>query len=71
MYINNLGHMTKIAAIPIYGKNPSKIFFLQIWFTDFNETLHEASMTQVLHCMYKYPYMVKTLQISFSLKPID
>ena len=25
--INNPGHMTKIAAIPIYGKNPSKIFF--------------------------------------------
>ena len=22
-----LGHMTKIAAMPIYGKNPSKIFF--------------------------------------------
>ena len=21
------GHMTKMAAIPIYGKNPSKIFF--------------------------------------------
>ena len=27
MYINNLGHMTKMAVIPIYGKNPSKIFF--------------------------------------------
>ena len=27
MYINNLGHMTKMATIPIYGKNPSKIFF--------------------------------------------
>ena len=27
MYIKNLGHMTKIAAMPIYGKNPSKIFF--------------------------------------------
>ena len=23
----HLGHMTKIAAMPIYGKNPSKIFF--------------------------------------------
>ena len=22
-----LGHMTKMAATPIYGKNPSKIFF--------------------------------------------
>ena len=27
MYINNPGHMTKIAAMPIYGKNRSKIFF--------------------------------------------
>ena len=27
MYINNLGHMTKMAAMPIYGKIPSKIFY--------------------------------------------
>ena len=27
MYINIPGHMTKMAAMPIYGKNPSKIFF--------------------------------------------
>ena len=26
MYINNPGHMTKMDAMPIYGKNPSKIF---------------------------------------------
>ena len=25
MYINNSGHMTKMAAMPIYGKNTSKI----------------------------------------------
>ena len=25
--INGPGHMTKMAAMPIYGKNPSKIFF--------------------------------------------
>ena len=24
---NDAGHMTKMAAMPIYGKNPSKIFF--------------------------------------------
>ena len=24
VYINGLGHMTKMAATPIYGKNPSK-----------------------------------------------
>ena len=27
MYINYLVHMTKMAALPIYGENPSKIFF--------------------------------------------
>ena len=25
--LRHLGHMTKMAATPIYGKNPSKIFF--------------------------------------------
>ena len=27
MYIRNPGHMTKMATMPIYGKNPSKNFF--------------------------------------------
>ena len=27
MFINDLGHMTKMAAMPIQGKNPTKIFF--------------------------------------------
>ena len=27
MYINNTGHMTRMAVRPIYGKNLSKIFF--------------------------------------------
>ena len=27
MFINNPGHMTQMAAMPIYGKNPSKFFF--------------------------------------------
>ena len=26
VFINGPGHMTKMAATPIYGKNPSKIF---------------------------------------------
>ena len=26
MYISNPGHITKMAAMPIYGKNPSKVF---------------------------------------------
>ena len=28
--VNGPGHMTKMAAMPIYGKNPSKIFFSRI-----------------------------------------
>ena len=27
IYRHDAGHMTKMAAMPIYGKNPSKIFF--------------------------------------------
>ena len=27
MIINKPGHMTKVAAMPIYGKNSSKFFF--------------------------------------------
>ena len=27
MFINNPGHMTRMAAMPINGKNPSKFFF--------------------------------------------
>ena len=27
MFIDNPGHMTKMAAMPIYDKNPSKFFF--------------------------------------------
>ena len=46
MYINNLGHMTKMAAMPIYGKNPSKIF---------SETNRQISMKLgVKHRWLKY-----------------
>ena len=27
IYINNLGHKTRMATMPIYGKNHSKIFY--------------------------------------------
>ena len=51
MYRNNLGHMTKMAAMPIYGKNLNNL--LRNRLTDFNETWHEALMAKVLQCMYK------------------
>ena len=53
VYINNPGHMTKMAAMPIYGKKPFKNLLLRNHWTDFNQTWHEASMTQVLQCVYK------------------
>ena len=45
--------MTKMAAMPIYGKNPSKIFFSRTDGPIFNEIWHEASMDQALQCVYK------------------
>ena len=53
MYINNPGLMTKMAARPIYGKNLSKIFFSGTSGQIFKETWLEASMAQVLQCIYK------------------
>ena len=52
MYINNPGHMTKMAAMPIYGKNPSKIFFSGTGRLISTKLGHETSMTQVLQCVY-------------------
>ena len=49
MYINNPGHVTKMAAMSIYGKNPSKIFGTGGLIST---KLHEASMTKVGQCIY-------------------
>ena len=47
MYNNNLSHKTKLAAMPIYGKIPSKIFF--------SETNRQTSMKfGVKHRWLKY-----------------
>ena len=55
VYRNNPVYMTKVAAMPIYGNNPSRILglLLQNRCTDYNETWHEASTTKVLQCIYK------------------
>ena len=45
--------MTKMAAMPIYGKKHFKNLLLQNRWTDFNETWHEALMAQALQCVYK------------------
>ena len=36
IYSNDLGHMTKMAAMPIYDKNPSKIFSETSWLMTFD-----------------------------------
>ena len=53
MYINNLGPMTKMAAMPIYGKNPSNIFFSEINRLTSIKFWREASMAIVLQRIYK------------------
>ena len=38
IYWKDGGHITKMAAMPIYGKNPSKNLPLRNRWTDFHET---------------------------------
>ena len=40
--LNGPGHMTKMAVIPIYGKNPSEIFFLWNQWADCHEAWYSA-----------------------------
>ena len=47
-YFHDTGHMTKMAAMPIYGKKPFKNLLLIRW-TDFHETWYEASGTPAYH----------------------
>ena len=42
MFINNLGHMTKMAAMRLYGRKTFRNLLRNQW-TDFNETWHVAS----------------------------
>ena len=42
---HNAGHMTKMAAMPISGKNTLKNLFSRNHWADFDETLYEASET--------------------------
>ena len=51
VYINGPGHMTKMAAIPIYGKNLKNLLLQNQMSYDF-ETWHVASVTQALHSLY-------------------
>ena len=52
IYINELGHMTNMTPIPIYGKNLKKIFCSRTK-TDDLETLYVALSMQVLPRLFK------------------
>ena len=52
VYINGLGHMTKMAATPIYVKT-FKNLLLQNQKSYYLETWHVASGTQALQSLYK------------------
>ena len=49
---HNAGHMTKMAAVPIYGKTLYNLLSRNHW-TDFGETLYEASETLALYILFK------------------
>ena len=51
--INGLGHMTKMAAMPIYGKTFENLL-LQNWKSYDLETLHASLGTQYLQILYKW-----------------
>ena len=52
VYINGPGHMTKMAAMPIYGKILKNLLLQNQKSYDL-ETWHVASGTQVLQSLYK------------------
>ena len=51
--INCPGHMTKMAAMPIYGKNLKKNLLFRNRWTDFHKTWYVASVTPAHHSLYK------------------
>ena len=53
IYTNELGHMTNMAAMPIYGKNFKKNLFLQNQQTDDLETLYVALAMQHYQGFFK------------------
>ena len=53
IYTNGLGHMAKMVAMPIYGKNSLKNLFLQNQWAGYNETYYVALGMQAHHNVYK------------------
>ena len=51
---HDAGHMTKMAATPLYGKKPFKNLLLRNRQADFHETWYEASGTPAHHSLFKW-----------------
>ena len=52
IYVNGLGHMTKIAAMPIYGKTFNNLLLQNQKSYDL-DTWHASSVTQAVEGLYK------------------
>ena len=83
MYINNQGHMTKMAAMPIYGINPSKIFsgtdgpiskklgVKHLWLKYYNVYInHDPVMTYINHdpVMTLTQFMARSIWVGHAFK---
>ena len=81
MYIRNPGHMTKMAAMPIYGKNPSKIFFSRTgglistklgmkhrWLKHFNVYINHGPVMTLTYFTARSKYVVNAFEWGKLLK---
>ena len=50
--LHDAGHMTKMAAMPIYGINTKKLVSRNQWF-NFDKTWYEASEIQAYYILFK------------------
>ena len=59
--LRHLGHMTKMAATPIYGKNPSKIFFSRTGGPIFTKLgMYDQGLQPIINCSNDDPGMTLT-----------
>ena len=58
IYLRDAGHMTKMAAMPIYGKNPSKIFSNRP--ADFYITCYHWGLQPIIVCSSDDPRVTLT-----------
>ena len=67
-----VGHMTKMAAMPIYGKNPSKIFSRTSWLISTNLGMQHWGLLPIIVCSDEDPFYckVKFCNQSFSVRKV-